>query len=842
MEDNAQDFLKIWADKLTALENNLTTQAEEIMQKLETRSAQLDIRAAELDSQQIYIEDCKNKLQSLQDLEKKLQLMQNACQQRAADLQKASEKLEQDYQQRLQQINQIENDLNQREAAVKEKEFSLEQELSQKRAAAQKEILSEKQIKLDELSAFLDAERQKYSSALTEKFQAAEKNYAEESLKAVQTLKENLSAETKKSLDNLQQMENQRLQDLQQREDAFTKKEIAQTQLDNDLKRRQRSLNAREESLTEREDNLNTLVEERYAEIIDDLKSQLNAKDFSYSQLLENLQSIRRDAETLKAVKDTFGDTPFEVMNKKIDDLQSENKLLKEKIYSLPPEQTAAELKEKISECENLKIELENLRREILNLRDGASKSEDLESQLRRQNMKLQELQFELEETQKTKDFLQNQLNRLRIDEGRLIEREERIKSIEVVLPDVHAPSIIESSAPVKDEIEWLENIGKSCYDYGFKFPRRILYAFHTALKIADWSTITVLAGVSGTGKSALPHLYSAFGGINFIAVSVQPNWDSQESMLGFFNSIDNKFDAQPVLKFLARCSSDKDNMDKSLNIVLLDEMNLAHVEHYFAEFLSKLELRRDSGDSDEKLSVDINIGAGIEPYHLKLTRNILWTGTMNQDETTKSLSDKVLDRGLIINFPRPKNLISRAKLQQLKNSDYRLDYRTWDEQWLKKELNWSAPQKELLEHYRQMIQQINTYLANVGRALGHRVWQSIEFYTMNYPTVIKALAESNEEATDDLRREIKIAVEDQLVQKVMPKLRGIETRGISNEECLQKIRALLIDEEFNLDEDFALAEKLGYGQFIWSSAEYIDDTDIIGAPVIDSEAENFDD
>lgn len=72
--------------------------------------------------------------------------------------------------------------------------------------------------------------------------------------------------------------------------------------------------------------------------------------------------------------------------------------------------------------------------------------------------------------------------------------------------------------------------------------------------------------------------------------------------------------------------------------------------------------------------------------------------------------------------------------------------------------------------------------------------------------------------------------------------MRGIETRGISNENCLQKIRALLIEKDFNLDKDFALAENLGYGQFIWSSAEYIDDTDIIGAPVIDSEAENFDD
>ncbi|MCI5778660.1 MAG: hypothetical protein MR051_02415, partial [Lentisphaeria bacterium] len=66
-----------------------------------------------------------------------------------------------------------------------------------------------------------------------------------------------------------------------------------------------------------------------------------------------------------------------------------------------------------------------------------------------------------------------------------------------------------------------------------------------------------VLAGVSGTGKSELPRLYSHFGGLFFEPLSVQPNWDSQESMLGFFNSIDNKFDAQPVLRFLAQSQKD---------------------------------------------------------------------------------------------------------------------------------------------------------------------------------------------------------------------------------------------------------------------------------------------
>jgi len=69
-------------------------------------------------------------------------------------------------------------------------------------------------------------------------------------------------------------------------------------------------------------------------------------------------------------------------------------------------------------------------------------------------------------------------------------------------------------------------------------------------------------------------------------------------------------------------------------------------------------------------------------------------------------------------------------------------------------------------------------------------------------------------------------AFEDQLVQKVMPKLRGIDTRGKSKTECLDKIRGQIVsgieENPFNLADDFDLACELGYGQFIWQSANYL--------------------
>ena len=269
-------------------------------------------------------------------------------------------------------------------------------------------------------------------------------------------------------------------------------------------------------------------------------------------------------------------------------------------------------------------------------------------------------------------------------------------------------------------EIRWLQTICEQCAIYGVSFPRRILYAFHTALKISDWSSITVLAGVSGTGKSELPKLYAAFGGLNFIAVPVQPNWDSQESMLGFFNSIDNRFEPEDLLRFLVQCTEDE-AYSQYMSIVLLDEMNLAHVEHYFADFLSKLESRRGSSKNDLP-SVEVKLGAGVPPYRLKLVRTIMWTGTMNQDETTKSLSDKVLDRGLVINFPRPRILRSREdmpvlQLQIEKLNRPMLTKQVWNS-WVVRKIELEGEQRKEMDRYRGIVESINDKLEHeIGRA-----------------------------------------------------------------------------------------------------------------------------
>jgi hypothetical protein len=116
----------------------------------------------------------------------------------------------------------------------------------------------------------------------------------------------------------------------------------------------------------------------------------------------------------------------------------------------------------------------------------------------------------------------------------------------------------------------------------------------------------------------------------------------------------------------------------------------------------------------------------------------------------------------------------------------------------------------------------MNGHLEHVGRALGHRVWQSVEYYLANHPEVIDAQIKHDRDA---LTRAMRRAFEDQLVLKVMPKLRGIETTGDAQRKCLDPIRKQLDDQNLGLRlaEDFEIACHVGYGAFVWNSARYLE-------------------
>jgi len=343
------------------------------------------------------------------------------------------------------------------------------------------------------------------------------------------------------------------------------------------------------------------------------------------------------------------------------------------------------------------------------------------------------------------------------------------------------APScLVKSHHPSKnfphiDEDQALNEVRIQLENAGYHFHKRVVTAFHTALKCHDINPLTVLAGVSGTGKTILPVAYARLMGMHSLVIAVQPRWDSPQDMFGFYNYLEKKYKATDLARALIRmdrCSTvaglnEQERRADRMLLVLLDEMNLARTEYYFSEFLSKLELRRLSGTSanasdSEHSKIQLDTVPGLDPISFWVGNNVLFAGTMNEDETTQTLSDKVLDRANVLRFGRPaKRNSTKAQTAQIGNLPDPLGYLSTS-QWME----WcesSAIQASWNTKAQGWIDDLNDALTKVGRPFGHRVSQSIMAYVANYPGVT-------------INDTYKDAFADQIEQKILPKLRGLDT------------------------------------------------------------------
>ena len=551
-------------------------------------------------------------------------------------------------------------------------------------------------------------------------------------------------------------------------------------------------------------------IDHRVEEAVGMARMDREASEKRCETLKSRLEAIGSEREALEEVKRNLGGkSPATLLS----ELDSSRRRISELESSLASQPSAA----LVQEAEKTRLERDQLRRDI-----SARAKEVAELQAQRHKWLLSVSQLEeqrglAEAMNRRRETAEAQLKLLGDEVQRLEALYKRPSVREARVGVIHEPFVSSPAAATlkpKSELDWLGSISRGCEASGIVFPKRLLFAFHTALKTAEWSPLAVLAGVSGTGKSELPRLYSRFGGINFLSVPVQPNWDSPQSVFGFFNSVDNKFNATPLLRLLAQASREPGNnkgLKDQLSLVLLDEMNLAHVELYFSDMLSKLEQRR----GDLRLqNLEIDLGAGMEKELIPLVPNVLWCGTMNEDETTKSLSDKVVDRGNVLVFPRPERLNRRPSPRLAPPSDP-LPWTVWDT-WVQKT---SQLSEESVTRYKSVLEDMNRHLEQVGRAIGHRVWQSVESYMANHPAVLHARLQCD---VAELGRAEREAFEDQLVQKVMPKLRGIETRGEARRRCLDPIRGLITEHGPSLAADFELALSSGFDTFAWRSAKYL--------------------
>lgn len=245
---------------------------------------------------------------------------------------------------------------------------------------------------------------------------------------------------------------------------------------------------------------------------------------------------------------------------------------------------------------------------------------------------------------------------------------------------------------------------------------------------------IMILQGMSGTGKTSLAYAFGEYLNNSAVIVPIQPMWKERTDLLGYYNEFTRKFNETTLLQKLYEA-----NYNDNIYITVLDEMNIARVEYYFAEFLSLLEIPNyhkryldvvsDRWDNDPKL---------LKNGQILLPKNMWFVGTANNDDSTFAISDKVYDRAMVINLDKKAKQFIGNETKHRRLSATRLQ-----------ELITKA-QKEYAISNRNLrrIKQLDNYLiSNFQITFGNRIMQQIK----NYVPVIVACGGSELSAIDDI-------------------------------------------------------------------------------------------
>ena len=403
-------------------------------------------------------------------------------------------------------------------------------------------------------------------------------------------------------------------------------------------------------------------------------------------------------------------------------------------------------------------------------------------------------------------------------------------------------------------------------WQHNIVYKRSVLEDF---LALISTNDLIILAGDSGSGKTNLVKSFAKAIGGKSIIVPVKPNWTSAEDLLGYYNPLENKYLST---KFLDALLEAQQNPHVPY-LICLDEMNLARVEYYFADFLSLLEERDEqpeiqlfSSSEGEVLASELknfislindtavkldnrNINGFIDimkdkefnaklheicgfkegdsllkyhsylkrmlnnflntPSSIKLPKNVRIIGAINVDETTHYLSPKILDRAHIMKFGSP--LLADWSLIEDEVEDFDLDM-SLPINFTSSELGERLPYPEFdreSELVQDLITLVKSYLDPLGIEFGLR-------------TIRQALGYS--EALGKFETEYKVVLNNIILHKVLPKLlfdgRKVDNQGRLREDILRAMSMHLQNElnslSFYDDADSSIAEL----QKVISSAE----------------------
>jgi hypothetical protein len=468
--------------------------------------------------------------------------------------------------------------------------------------------------------------------------------------KSLQEAKKGLDQKMKDFQAELEARYDKRIEQIQQ--DTFERAE----QLEEEkriLNKRERALNAIEGILVEEREDFEEAKQSYIDTRIEQADLKIQSLEESKSWLVDLIKEKETEIIRLEALFHKFGNRKPEEVQAELDGLKKENKKLRKESDS----KLAASEKTKLEELEKQNTALEEQNLELLSQKMqfeskynkvsiGVAELDDLREHINALEGRLQLKQQIMEELQaEVDDYTKKVEGKVTFEFCKGMDEEQALQK-----PGKNTEAfedLIELSHYLRHQIAGVE-------ENPLYYSESIIRTFLGGLAIGQ---LTLLQGISGTGKTSLPRAFAkAISGKKtdpFEVIEVQSGWRDRQDLLGFFNTFENKYYESNFLKALYKASTP---LYRGLPFfIILDEMNLSHPEHYFADLLSQME----NDPKDRKLEIIAatkQIPQQMEMrsngLFLPLPPNVWFIGTANHDETTLQFAPKTYDRANVMEMP----------------------------------------------------------------------------------------------------------------------------------------------------------------------------------------------
>ncbi|WP_142344592.1 AAA family ATPase [Bacillus cereus] len=340
-----------------------------------------------------------------------------------------------------------------------------------------------------------------------------------------------------------------------------------------------------------------------------------------------------------------------------------------------------------------------------------------------------------------------DQLNKRIVEEGKLVE----VEDIKIQKEDWEWD---------ERESSFLQYVQSMVRNKGLYLDDTDIYNFHISVKT---NMLTIVGGIPGIGKSRFVQAYAESLGLRYgeelIWIPISPSYQEPHDILGYLHPNGNFIESET--KLVRTLLKAKENPNQ-LYIIVFDEMNMSHIEHWFTPFLSVLQL--------EKKNRILNLYEKVQeiensiPPSVEIGENVIFVGTVNFDETTKELSDRLLDRTNLITLqkiPFCEMSIEQEKVVQqpplkVTTGEFRLN-------WLRN--------KEMIEVFTEeeleLLDKLHDVLSShdISKGISFRCASAIATYLQNIPFQNNQSYMISREEGFDL----------QIKQRVLTKLRGTE-------------------------------------------------------------------